>query len=89
MFGVSDGLVTNVSLILGVAGAHPGPTAVRLAGAAGLVAGAFSMATGEYVSMRAQSELLERELEIERRELKARPDSEHRELVGIYESRGV
>lgn len=89
VFGVSDGLVTNVSLVLGMAGASPGGGVVRLAGVAGLVAGACSMAAGEYVSMRAQSELLERELNLERDELARRPEGEHRELVHIYESRGV
>lgn len=89
VFGVSDGLTTNVSLILGVAGAHPGPGLVRLAGLAGLVAGAFSMASGEYVSMRAQGELLERELDMERIELARRPENERRELTAIYRSRGV
>ena len=73
VFGVSDGLVSNVSLILGVAGANPQPGVVRLAGLAGLIAGAVSMAAGEYVSMRAQTELFERELDIERRELRAQP----------------
>lgn len=89
VFGVSDGLVTNVSLVLGIAGAQPGPGVVRLAGVAGLVAGACSMAAGEYVSMRAQAELLERELTLEREELARRPEGERRELVHIYESRGV
>ncbi len=89
MFGVSDGLVSNVSLILGVAGANPGPGVVRLAGLAGLVAGAFSMAAGEYVSMRAQAELLERELDMERTEIQRRPDLERQELAAIYESRGI
>ena len=89
VFGISDGLVTNVSLILGVAAAHPGGTVVRLTGIAGLVAGAWSMAAGEFVSMRAQSELLERELEMERRELARHPVREQRELARIYESRGV
>lgn len=89
MFGVSDGLLTNVSLILGVAAAHPAPGVVRLAGFAGLVAGAFSMATGEYVSMSAQRELIEREVSIEREELRRHPESEHRELVALYVSRGV
>lgn len=89
IFGVSDGLVSNVSLILGVAGASPAPAVVRLAGLAGLLAGAFSMAAGEYVSMRAQVELLERELEMERAEIERRPESERRELVQIYRSRGV
>lgn len=89
VFGVSDGLLTNVSLILGVAGAHPGAGVVRLAGLAGLVAGAFSMAAGEYVSMRAQGELIEREVGIEREELRRHPESERRELVALYVSRGV
>src|SRR3954452_13895661 len=91
VFGISDGLTTNVSLILGVAGAAAttGASFVRLAGVAGLVAGAFSMAAGEYVSMRAQSELLERELELERREIRRRPENERRELAAIYRSRGV
>jgi vacuolar iron transporter family protein len=89
IFGVSDGLVTNVSLILGVAAAHPAAGVVRLAGLAGLIAGSVSMASGEYVSMQAQRELFERELEIERRELRRRPHVEQVELAHIYESRGV
>jgi VIT1/CCC1 family predicted Fe2+/Mn2+ transporter len=89
VFGISDGLVTNVSLILGVAGAHPSSSVVRLAGLAGLVAGAFSMAAGEYVSMQAQRELLQRELEVERQALRRSPETEHRELTALYESRGV
>jgi VIT1/CCC1 family predicted Fe2+/Mn2+ transporter len=89
VFGVSDGLVSNVSLILGVAGADPAPGVVRLAGLAGLVAGAVSMAAGEYVSMRAQAELLERELEMERIELRRNPHVETAELSQIYASRGI
>jgi VIT1/CCC1 family predicted Fe2+/Mn2+ transporter len=89
VFGVSDGLVTNVSLILGVAGAQPGPSYIRLAGLAGLVAGAFSMAAGEYVSMSAQRELLARELEVERRALKQEPEAEIAELAQIYQRRGL
>jgi VIT1/CCC1 family predicted Fe2+/Mn2+ transporter len=89
VFGVSDGLVTNVSLVLGAVGAHPGAGVVRLAGVAGLVAGACSMAAGEYVSMQAQRELLERELRVERDEIERRPEGEWRELVHIYEGRGV
>ncbi len=89
VFGVSDGLVTNVSLIIGVAGAHSAGPYVRLAGFAGLLAGAFSMAAGEYVSMKAQSELLQRELAMEAQELKRAPAAEHRELAQIYEQRGV
>src|SRR3954447_16737954 len=89
VFGVSDGLVSNVSLILGVAGANPGAGIVRLAGLAGLISGAMSMAAGEYVSMKAQTELYERELELERRELKRNPHVETVELTQIYQSRGV
>jgi vacuolar iron transporter family protein len=74
IFGVSDGLVTNVSLVLGMAGANPGGSIVRLAGVAGLVAGSFSMAAGEFLSMSAQRELLERELDVERRALKRSPE---------------
>lgn len=89
VLGVSDGLVTNVSLILGVAGAHTAAGTIRLTGLAGLLAGAFSMAAGEYVSMKAQSELLERELEMEALELRRSPDAERAELAQLYESRGV
>src|SRR5436305_13903665 len=90
VFGVSDGLVSNVSLVLGVAaGSHYAQGPVRLAGLAGLVAGAVSMAIGEYISMTAQSELFERELELERKEISRRPESERRELAHIYRARGV
>jgi VIT1/CCC1 family predicted Fe2+/Mn2+ transporter len=86
---VSDGLVTNISLVLGIAGANPGGGIVRLAGVAGLVAGSFSMAAGEYLSMTAQRELLERELEVERRALKRSPEGETNELRGMYVQRGI
>ncbi|HUQ64351.1 MAG TPA: VIT1/CCC1 transporter family protein [Acidimicrobiales bacterium] len=89
VFGVSDGLVSNVALILGVAGAQPLAAVVRLAGLAGLIGGSVSMAAGEYISMTAQAELLERELEMERIELHRRPESERRELIQIYRSRGI
>jgi vacuolar iron transporter family protein len=89
VFGLSDGLVTNVSLILGVAGAHPGGSVVRLTGLAGMVAGAFSMAAGEYVSMQAQRELFQRELEVERQALRRDPELERRELTAIYVNRGI
>ncbi|HEY3942394.1 MAG TPA: VIT1/CCC1 transporter family protein [Acidimicrobiales bacterium] len=89
IFGVSDGLVTNVSLILGVAGAHPVQGVVRLTGLAGLVAGAFSMGAGELVSMQAQRELLQRELDVERHALRTSPEGESRELAAIYERRGI
>jgi VIT1/CCC1 family predicted Fe2+/Mn2+ transporter len=89
VFGISDGLVSNMGLILGVAGADPVPSAVRLAGLAGLVAGAVSMAAGEYNSMRVQADLLTRELEMEARELRRRPNVEMVELAGLYERRGL
>jgi VIT1/CCC1 family predicted Fe2+/Mn2+ transporter len=89
VFGVSDGLVSNVAIVLGFAGANPGPGLVRLAGLAGLIGGAVSMAAGEYVSMTAQTELLERELELERLELRRSPEAERRELAQIYRARGV
>ncbi len=89
VFGVSDGLVSNVALILGMAGAHVTAGTVRLAGIAGLIAGAFSMAAGEYVSMRAQSELMLRELDVERQAIHHEPEVERKELAAIYESRGL
>ncbi|HEX6238379.1 MAG TPA: VIT1/CCC1 transporter family protein [Acidimicrobiales bacterium] len=89
VFGVSDGLVSNVGLILGVAGADPQPGVVRLAGLAGLIAGGISMAAGEYISMRVQSELFERELAVEARELRRHPRAETAELAQIYERRGL
>jgi vacuolar iron transporter family protein len=89
VFGVSDGLTTNVALILGVAGASAPASFVRLAGVAGLIGGAFSMAAGEWVSMRAQTELLERELAKERRALARTPERERRELEAIYVGRGI
>jgi len=89
IFGISDGLVTNTSFILGFAGASPGAGVVRVAGVAALIAGAFSMGSGEYISVRAQRELLESEIEVERRALQADPDGERRELEAIFLSRGI
>ena len=89
VFGLSDGLVTNISLVQGVAGASPGGQIVRLVGVAGLVAGAFSMAAGEYLSMTAQRELMQRELDVERRALTQSPLGEANELRGMYERRGI
>ena len=89
VFGVSDGLLSNVSLIIGVAGANTSSSIVRLAGLAGLVAGAFSMAAGEYVSVKAQVELFEAELTLEAHEIKHRPGKEFAELSALYQSRGV
>jgi VIT1/CCC1 family predicted Fe2+/Mn2+ transporter/rubrerythrin len=89
IFGVSDGLVSNLALVMGVAGAAGGGSFVLLAGVAGLLAGAFSMAAGEYISMQSQRELFERQIELERAELDAMPDEEQRELVEIYVSKGL
>lgn len=89
VLGAGDGLITNVSLVLGVAGATPNLSTVRLAGVAGLLAGAFSMAAGELVSVRAQRELAEKELDVERRELADEPEAELRELAAMYRARGV
>jgi VIT1/CCC1 family predicted Fe2+/Mn2+ transporter len=89
VFGISDGLTTNVALILGVAGAHPAGDVVRLAGLSGLIGGAVSMSAGEWVSMRAQAELIEHELAVERRALARNPEFEIRELIGIYRRRGI
>jgi VIT1/CCC1 family predicted Fe2+/Mn2+ transporter len=89
VLGAGDGLITNVSLVLGVAGASTNGSTVRLAGVAGLLAGAFSMAAGELVSVRAQKELAEKELDIERQELVDDPESELRELAAMYRAQGV
>jgi VIT1/CCC1 family predicted Fe2+/Mn2+ transporter len=89
VFGVSDGLVSNMGLILGVAGADPAPGVVRLAGLAGLVSGAISMAAGEYNSMKVQTELLDRELRVEAHELERHPEYEIDELAQAYEARGL
>ena len=89
IFGVSDGLVSNTALIMGFAGAQTEGKFVLLAGVAGLLAGAFSMAAGEYVSMRAQRELFERQIELERSELESAPEEERRELELIYRAKGL
>jgi VIT1/CCC1 family predicted Fe2+/Mn2+ transporter len=89
VFGVNDGLVSNFSLVLGMAGADLGAHVVVLAGVAGLVAGAFSMAAGEYVSMRVQREVLESALELERREIEDEPEAERQEVAVILRAQGV
>jgi vacuolar iron transporter family protein len=89
VLGAGDGLLTNVSLVLGVAGASAGASFVRLAGISGLLAGAFSMAAGELVSVRAQDELVQREIAVERAELRDEPEEELRELAAMYRARGV
>lgn len=86
---MSDGLLTNLSLILGFAGAHPAASVVRLAGLAGLVAGAGSMASGEWISVRSQAELLEFELGVERRALASNPSEELAELTELYVGKGL
>ena len=92
IFGVSDGLVSNLALVMGVAGAS-GPTAtaghfVLLAGIAGLLAGAFSMAAGEYISMQSQRELFERQIALERAEMEAMPEEEEAEMAALYRAKG-
>lgn len=89
IFGVSDGLVSNVSLIMGVAGAGVDNQVILIAGLAGLLAGAFSMGAGEYISMRAQREVFERLIDLERKELALFPEEELSELAVIYEEKGV
>lgn len=89
VFGISDGLVSNVSLVLGFAGGGVAASVVRLGGLAGAVAGAFSMAAGEWISVSAQNELVERELEVERRELTKNPEKETLELAAFYEAHGM
>ena len=88
IFGINDGLLSNLSLIMGFTGAAATNQVVLLAGVAGLLAGAFSMAAGEYVSMRVQRELFERLLHIEAHELATIPDEEIQELAAIYELKG-
>jgi vacuolar iron transporter family protein len=89
VFGVNDGLVSNVSLVLGVAGAGAAGRYVLTAGVAGLLAGALSMAAGEYVSVRSQREMYEYQIALEREELAEYPEEEAEELALIYQARGV
>ena len=89
VFGVSDGLVSNVSLILGFAGSGADAGIVRLAGLAGAIAGGISMAAGEWISVSAQNELIEREVAIERRELRVNPAAETAELAEMYVADGM
>ncbi len=89
VFGANDGLVSNFSLVMGIAGANAEPRFVLLAGIAGLLAGASSMAAGEYVSVRSQRELYEQQIEVERQELEMSPEEEQEELSLIYQAKGV
>ena len=89
IFGVSDGLVSNLALVMGIAGAAAAnPRFILLAGIAGLLAGAFSMAVGEYVSMQSQRELFERQIALERAEMEAMPEEEEAELAAAYRAKG-
>ncbi len=89
VFGVNDGLVSNASLILGIAGAGASNQTILTAGLAGLLAGSLSMASGEYVSVRSQREMYEYQIGLERDELAEYPDEEAEELALIYQARGV
>lgn len=89
VFGINDGLVSNASLIMGMAGASASNPVIILAGVAGLLAGAFSMAAGEYISVRSQREMFEYQITLEKKELELYPEEETEELALIYEARGL
>ena len=89
VLGANDGIVSTASLVLGVVAAGATPQAVLVAGVAGLMAGAMSMAAGEYVSVFSQADTEKAELERERREIELHPEAEHSELAGIYMKRGL
>jgi len=89
VFGAMDGLVSNFALIAGVAGGRAHHQVIVLTGLAGLAAGAFSMAAGEYISVASQAELAEAEIEVERRELEVNSEAEELELAQLYEARGL
>ena len=89
VFGINDGLVSNTSLILGMAGASSNHLMLVLSGIAGLLAGAFSMAAGEYISVRSQKEMFEHQIALEKDELAEYPEEEAEELAMIYEAKGL
>lgn len=89
VLGANDGVISTASLLLGVAAAHASHSSIVIAGAAGLVAGTMSMASGEYVSVRSQADTEQAELELERKHLAADVVSEHQELTDIYSARGL
>ena len=89
VLGANDGILSTSSLVLGVAAAHGTPSNIMVAGIAGLVAGAMSMAAGEYVSVHSQADTEEAELNLERTELKEDIQGEHKELMAIYVARGL
>ncbi len=89
VFGINDGLISNISLILGIAGANANQHFILLAGIAGLLAGACSMGAGEYISVRSQREVFEYQIVIEKKELEEYPEEETAELSFIYQARGI
>ena len=89
VFGVNDGLVSNLALVMGVTGASANNEVVVLTGIAGLLAGAFSMGAGEWISMQSQRELFERQIALEREELQVMPEEEEEELAQIYRRKGL
>src|ERR1700739_4837562 len=89
VFGLSDGLVSNTALVMGVAGSGASHTVILLAGTAGLLSGSFSMAAGEYVSMASQREMYQREISLEAQELQENPEEERDELVLLYRAKGL
>src|SRR5476651_1719306 len=89
VLGANDGIVSTSSLILGVAASHATHSSILVAGVAGLVAGAMSMATGEYISVQSQADTEQAALDTERKELHDNPSAEHLELTGIYVARGL
>ena len=89
VLGANDGIVSTASLVLGVAAAHTSHSGIMVAGVAGLVAGAMSMAAGEYVSVHSQADTEQAELERERMELATDGEFERKELTAIYEARGL
>ena len=88
VFGANDGLVSNLALVMGVAGADPDPSVIVLAGVAGLIAGAFSMGVGEYISVRSQRELLDYQIAFQRKQLREEPAQERAILERAYLDRG-
>ena len=89
IFGISDGLLSNLSLVIGVAGANPEGRFIVLTGIAGLLAGAFSMGAGEFISVTSQRELFERQIALEKEELESNPEEERKELALIYRAKGL
>ena len=89
VFGASDGLISNFALLSGVAGAHASAHTISVTGIAGLIAGSFSMAAGEWVSVASQTELTRAEIDVEKHELKHNAAEEQQELALMYQARGL